>query len=50
MSNINKFNDALKAEDYVEALSCVSYLVTKITDNKNLKLSRIECLAMTGAT
>jgi hypothetical protein len=40
----------LQAEDYSEALSCVSFLIGKINDNKELLLIKIECLAKTGAT
>ena len=50
ISNYNKYIEALKNEDYNEALSCVSYLVNKITDNRELKLIKIECLAKTGNT
>lgn len=50
MSNYQKYIEALKTENYPEALSCVAYLVSKIPDNKELKLIKIECLAKTGAT
>jgi len=50
ISNFNKYREALKSEDYSEALSCVNFLINKIPENKELLLIKIECLAKTGAT
>jgi DnaJ family protein C protein 7 len=49
-SNFDRFVSAEKSNDYSEALSCISYLVTKLPNTKALKLYKVECLAKLGQT
>lgn len=49
-SNFDRFVSAEKSNDYAEALSCITYLVTKLPNNKALKLYKVECLAKLGQT
>ena len=47
--NYKKFFECQQADDHNEALMCVNYLLTKISDNDNLKIMKVEMLAKTGA-